>query len=187
MAKWLIITSIISTLIFLIIIYRGNQQVKRRDTVLENVARIENCEIEHIGYFSYHGGYPQIPKPQKMNIALADDCFLMITNEGIKGKVDYARFKKYDKFTTKKNPDLRGKSVVLWGPFIGIFLKPKIRHFMVINYLDINNEHNNILLECKDVNELEMLNEKLKNRWSSYKWRNAKELNVKTRAVNYKE
>lgn len=180
MAKWFIITSAISTLIFLVIIYRGNKQVKDRDAILENVTRIENCEIEHIGYFSYHGGYPQIPKPQKMNIALSDDYLLMVTKEGIKGKVDYARFRKCYKFTTKKHPDLRGRSVVLWGPFLGIFLKPKIKHFMVINYLDINEEENNILLECKEPNELEMINEKVEKSWKSYKWRKAKESNLKT-------
>lgn len=180
MAKWLIITSSISTLIFLIIIYRGNKQVKCRDSILENMARVENSEIEHIGYLSYQGGFSQIPKPQKMNIALSDDYLVMVTKEGIKGKVDYARFRKCDKFTTKKHPDLRGRSIVLWGPLVGAFLKPKIRHFMVINYLDINKEENNILLECKDANELEMINEKVEKTWKSYKWRHAKESNLKT-------
>lgn len=180
MAKWLIITICISTLIFLIIIYRGNKQVKQRDAILENVARIENCPIEQIAYLSYHGGFPQIPKPQKMNIALTDDHLVMITKEGIIGKVDYARFKKCDKFTTKKNPDLRGKSIVLWGPFVGIFLKTKTRHFIVINYLDINKEKNNILLECKDSNELELINKAMVEAWESYKWRKAKQSNLKT-------
>ncbi len=181
MTKWLIIGSV-SVLTFLIIIYRGNRQIKCRDTILENMARIDNNEIEHIGYVSYQGGYPPIPKPQKLNIALSDDYLLMVTKEGIKGKVDYSRWIKCDKFTTKKNPDLRGKSVVLWGPFLGIFLKPKIRHFMVINYLDVNREENNILIECKDLSELDLINEKLENRLSSYKWRNAKELNEKRSA-----
>ncbi len=180
MAKWLIITSGISTLLFLIILYRGNKQVKHRDSIFENVAKIDDCEIEHIGYLSYHGGYPQIPKPQKMNIALSNDYMLMVTKEGIQGKVDYAKFRKCDKFTTRKRPDLKGRSIVLWGPFMGIFLKPKIRHFIVVNYLDINGEQNNVLLECKEADELEMVNEKVERAWKSYKWINSKELKLKS-------
>lgn len=182
MTTRLIIASV-TVLVFFIIIYRGNKQMKLRDTILENMARIENAEVEHIGYVSYHGGYPQIPKPQKLNIALSDEYFLMVTNEGIRGKINYVRVKKCYKFITKKTPDLRGKSVVLWGPFLGIFMKPKIRHFVVVNYLDVNREENNILIECKDNTELGIINDKIQKSWKSYKWRNAKELNTKTNGV----
>lgn len=134
---------------------RGDKEVKKREKLFEEIKLKEDASAKILGFMAYHGGFPPIPKPQKLNIAVADDGLLLFTNQGVSGKIDFACFQKVEKFTTRKHPDLKGKSIVLWGPFVGLFLKPKIRHFIVVKYKDIRSMNNNILVECGNAKEQE--------------------------------
>lgn len=147
----------------IILTIRGDKKVKEREKIFEEIKSKEKTSAEILAFLSYHGGFPLIPKPQKLNIALADDGLLLFTNQGVSGKVEFSCCKKLEKFSTRKNPDLKGKSIVLWGPFIGLFLKPKIRHFIVLNYEDMRGLDNNLLLEASDNKEQENVFRKIYN------------------------
>lgn len=140
---------------FAILTIRGDKKVKDREKIFQEIKLKENITAETLGFMAYHGGFPPIPKPQKLNIAIADDGLLLFTNQGTSGKIEFNNFKKVEKFTTRKHPDLKGKSIVLWGPFVGLFLKPKIRHFIVVKYKDMRDVENNLLVECGSIKEQE--------------------------------
>lgn len=151
---------------FIIIILRGDKKLREREKVIEELTQEENTNLEMLGSLPYHGGFPQIPRPQKLNIALTHDSLLLFSDKGDSGKVELINCKKVEKFTTRKNPNLKGKSIVLWGPFVGLFSKPKFRHFIVIKYKDIRNENNNLLLEAHNINELDKVYTKIYNKFS---------------------
>ena len=144
---------------FIILTIRGDKKLKEKEKIFDEVKIKENIAAEILGFLSYHGGFPPIPKPQKLNVALADDGLLLFTNQGFSGKINFA---------CCKNVDLKGKSIVLWGPFVGLFLKPKIRHFMVVNYKDMEGIDNNLLLEASDNKELEEIFGKINNGFKGF-------------------
>ncbi|EHQ89413.1 hypothetical protein [Desulfosporosinus youngiae] len=128
--------------------YRGNNMIKSRESLICEITRVGNINAKDIYYLSYHGGVPAIPKPQKLNIAIANQYILLFNDKGDNEKIYFRSFRKIDKLTTRKGPNLKGKSIVLWGPFVGLFLQVKLRYFIIIEYLDSNNQNNNILFEC---------------------------------------
>ncbi len=157
----MLIASGIIFLMLIVMFLRGHQIAKAKEKMVERVTKVENDRAQILGYLPYHGGLPSIPKPQKLNIATTNDSLLLFTNEGVSEKVIYEKCKKVEKFTTRKSPDLKGKSIVLWGPFVGIFLKPKIRHFIVLNYQDGHHKENNLLLETDSKTEQDKIYEKI--------------------------
>ncbi len=128
--------------------YRGNKMIKSRESLIRENTKLENIDHKDIYYLSYHGGIPSIPKPQKLYIAIANQHILFFNDKGDNEKVYFESFRMIDNVVTRKNPNLKGKSIVLWGPFIGLFLTVKIRYYIIIEYIDSKNNDNNILLEC---------------------------------------
>lgn len=152
---------------FIVLTIRGDKKVKDKKKIFEEIKLKMKISAEILAFLSYHGGVPLIPKPQKLNVALADDGLLLFTNQGASGKIDFSCCKKVEKFSTRKNPDLKGKSIVLWGPFVGLFLRPKIRHFIVVKYKDMRGLENNLLLEAGDNKELESVFRKIYNGYNT--------------------
>lgn len=134
------------------ILFRGNKIIKARDRLLKENTRIENIDDKDVYYLSYHGGIPRISKPQKLYIALTNKYILFFNDKGAKEKIFFESCSKIDQFVTSHKPDLKGKSIVLWGPLAGLFLTVKFRYYIIIEYMDINYEKNNILFECNSNN-----------------------------------
>ena len=130
--------------------YRGDRLMKAREKLLNETTRIENIPDKDVYTLSYHGGIPKMPNPQKLSIALTNEYMLMFNDKGDKEKVYFSDCYKIDKIVTRHDPDLKGKSIVLWGPLVGFFLKVKFRYYIVMEYNDSANNTNNILIECEE-------------------------------------
>ena len=96
--------------------YRGKQALERRKSFFEHISEIDETELEYLDYISYHGGLPEIPKPQKLNIAVAKDYLLLFSNPTRFCKVAFGRWRDIETFSTKLKKDPRKQSLVLWGP-----------------------------------------------------------------------
>ena len=146
--------------------YRGNRTLRRRELFLQHMREIDNTELEYLGYISYHGGLPEIPKPQKLHIAVSRDYLLLFSNTTRFGKVAFDRWREIETFTTKRKQDPRKQSIVLWGPLSHLLHKDIVRYFIVINYIDMENQENHLLLEHPDQERLKEIYERLS---SAYK------------------
>ncbi len=146
--------------------YRGKQVLRRRESFFQRIRESDKTELEYLGYISYHGGLPEIPKPQKLNIAVSKDYLLLFSNTTRFGKVAFGRWHEIETFTTKRKQDPRKQSLVLWGPLSHLLHKDTVRHFIVIHYIDTENQENHLLLEHPDQERLKELYERLS---SAYK------------------
>ncbi len=144
-----------------ILFFRGNKLIRLREEAVRKIGSGDNEAIETLAYVSYHGGLPEIPKPQKLTIALADSYLLLLTNKGEAGKSPFARWRKVEQFTTLRKHDPRQRSMVLWGPFNNVIFKDQKRHFIVINYLDRDGRDNRLLIETGDVKKMKEIFGKL--------------------------
>jgi len=59
--------------------YRGKRVLQRRKSFFQHISEIDKTELEYHGYLSYHGGLPEIPKPQKLNIAVSKDYLMLFS------------------------------------------------------------------------------------------------------------
>lgn len=146
--------------------YRGSHALKRRKSFLQHICETGKTEVEYLDYISYHGGLPEIPKPQKLNIAVAQDYLLLFSNETRVCKVAFGRWHDIETFTTKLKHDPRKQSLVLWGPLSHLLHRDIVRHFMVIHYIDTEDQENHLLLEHPNQERLKELYERLS---SAYK------------------
>ncbi|MEA4926447.1 MAG: hypothetical protein VB084_14215 [Syntrophomonadaceae bacterium] len=148
MSKWWIVAAaVIISIIWAW--YRGNKLMKAQERLLEETTRIEDIPDEDVFKVSYHGGIPEMPQPKKLNMAFTNEYLLFFNDKGDKNKIYFTSCRKVEKIVTRHDPDLKGKSIVLWGPLVGIFLRVKFRYYIVIDYIDSTNNKNNILLECE--------------------------------------
>jgi len=168
MEKWLVVAGV-GLLTFLMLFLRGNKLLVEREKLLEKLGKEDGTSVEHLAVVSYHGGYPPLPKPQKLNIAVSDQYMVLMNRNGEIGKINFNTWADIDKFTTRKNPDMKGKSIVLWGPMVGIFLRPKLRHFVVVNYTDVNDCDNNLLIELPNEEEMRKTFDRLSAAWNAYR------------------
>lgn len=157
--KWLIILGV-SIFSVVWILYRGNKIMKNREMILKDATC--NIKPEDMIFLVYHGGIPELPKPQKLNLGLSDEYLLFFNDRGEYERIFYQECHNVDKIVTRHVPDTKGKSVVLWGPLIGFLLKVRYRYYIVIEYKDSMDKKNNILLECNQNNHLSLF-EKIRN------------------------
>lgn len=134
--------------VIIICLYRNG---KRKQLQMKHIndkvlAEVNNGEV--IGRIIYHGGMPQMPKPAPLVIGVLPLSLLLWNDRGEKTSVDFDHWLKCEKLTMETRPDTRGLLVTLLGPLIFLFARHKARYFIVIKYLDCNEEENNILLEC---------------------------------------
>lgn len=127
------------------------------------LAEVNNGEL--IGRVVYHGGMPQLPKPSSLALGVLQEALLLWNCRGEKAVIDFERWLKCEKITMETRPNVRGMPVTLLGPLIFLFGRPKIRYFLVVNYLDCNDEENNILLECRGEVDQQNVYDILHNRW----------------------
>ncbi|NPV27550.1 MAG: hypothetical protein HPY81_08960 [Firmicutes bacterium] len=165
MGNWVIAALLILGYFF----FCGHRKLKEIKRV-ETMVKAENKNMEVFGSVTYHGGFPPMPKPSHLSVGLSDEYLVLYDRKGNYGRVYFDRFKNIEKFTTRTEADLKGKSVVFWGPLAPLVFRAKIRHFVVINYIDINDEENNILLETKELPEQKELYNRLKSAKRKYKW-----------------
>jgi len=133
-----------------ILVHKGNKVVKRQQELIDQLAARDGTTIEQLSYVSYHGGFPDIPTPQKVNISLSDDYLVLATNKGECGKLPFSSWKKIETFTSLRKHDPKDRSMVLFGPFNNLLFKDTMRHFIVINHEDCMGQDNNLLIEHKD-------------------------------------
>lgn len=156
--------SIIAAVIILYIVllgFKGQRVIRRRVEFMRLMKESDNTEIEYLGRFSYQGGLPEIPTPQKLNVAVAKDYILLFTNKTRYGKVQFCFCKKIETFITKTKQNSGSQSVVMWSPLNNFLNKEKFRHFIVINYTDSDGQENNILLEHDSKELMQEICEKL--------------------------
>ncbi len=166
MNNWMIIAAIV--IVFLVIVfYRGTRKVKESD----KYKSLLNEKLPHveIGTANYQGGCPNMPKPAKVTVGIAnEDHLVMYDFRGNSATIDFDKVRKIEKFTTKKNPDFKGRSVIFYGPLVPLIFKPKITHFCVIGYIDTNSEENNILFESSDRRQINQIYEQVNKSWCRY-------------------
>lgn len=127
------------------------------------LTEVENGEL--IGRLIYHGGMPQIPKPSSLTVGVLPDSLLLWNYRGEKNFVNFDSWIKCEKLTTETRPDSRGLLVTLLGPLIFLFTRQKVRYFIVIKYIDCDEEENNILFECPGEASQKQAYDILHNRW----------------------
>ncbi len=144
-----------------VLVHKGNKVVKTQQELINRIAVEDGKVIESLSHVSYHGGFPEIPIPQKVHISLSDDYLILTTNKGEYGKVPFSAWKKVETFTTLRKHDPKDRSMVLFGPFNNLLFKDSARHFIVINYEDSLHQDNHLLIEHKDAKVCEELFHKL--------------------------
>jgi len=141
----------------------GFKQRRKTEANLANVTREalrQNPHAEILGRITYHGGFPQMPKPSVLQIGLTGDSLLLYDFKGWSGKVYFRDWRDVERFTTLVKADIRGKSTML-GPLLPFFFKDTMRHFIAIKYKDTNWEENCLLLEADDETSQQRIYDKL--------------------------
>jgi len=167
MKYWLVFIGI--TLLYTVFtFFRGSRRYKEAQRIEESVRiKIPNSTI---GKANYQGGFPLMPKLAKVTLGITNDkdSLVMYDQNGTAGKLEFERILKIDKFTTKKNAELKGRSVVLYGPLAPMIFRPKISHFCIVNYFDINDEENNLVFHSADKEEIDRIYTSISKSWKAY-------------------
>jgi hypothetical protein len=155
------------------LVHKGNKVVKRQQELIDQLAARDGTTIERISCVSYHGGFPEIPTPQKVNISLSDGYLVLATNKGEFGKIPFSSWKKIESFASLRKHDPKDRSMVLFGPFNNLLFKDTMRHFIVINHEDSMGQDNNLLIEHKDPKICEEIFRRLDSGFRTFKLRGA--------------
>jgi uncharacterized protein YqkB len=107
----------------------------------------QNPGAELLGPISYHGGFPPMAKPSVLQLGLTEDSLIIYDYKGWSGKVPCRDWRGIERFTVLAKADTTGKSTVILGPLVPYFYKDKLRYFIAIKYIDINNQENHLLIE----------------------------------------
>ncbi len=152
-----VIAITISSAWIALLVHKGNKVLKTQQELVDRLTIEDGKAIEQLSHVSYHGGFPEIPTPQKIHISLSEDYIVLATSKGEYGKIPFSAWKKVEKFTTLRKHDPKDRSMVLFGPFNNLLFKDSIRHFIAINYEDSRCQENNLLIEHKTAKECEEL------------------------------
>lgn len=147
------VTAIIMLAVMTIIVYfykSGQKRVKMMETTILATERSISRQHQNpffLGRVSYHGGFPPIPKPAVLRLAVVEDGAIFYDETGRCEKSHFRTWFGIDKFCTrsKSNPGIKS---VFAGPFAGMFRQDRLRYFIVIKYFDVDGQKNNILLEA---------------------------------------
>jgi hypothetical protein len=97
---------------------------------------------------AYQGGFPPMPKPARLNLGITESALVLYDNAGNSGLIEYEKIKKLDRFVTKQERK-RKFSLMAYGPIALVLNRPTFRHFFTVDYVDVNNEKNNVLVVVK--------------------------------------
>lgn len=147
---------------------RGSREIHRRELFFQHMREIDKTDLEYLDYVSYHGGLPEIARPQKLNIAVSRDYLLLFSNTTRFCKVALGRWHDIETFTTKLKYDPKKQSLILWGPLSHLLHKDMSRHFIVIRYVDTENQENHLLLQHSSQKRLKELYERLSSEHKSF-------------------
>jgi hypothetical protein len=152
-----------------IILVNGNRILRKRRKYIETIAEQE--EIKELAYVSYHGGFPALPKPQKLTLAVSDKVLYFVTNDGQSVRFPMPCWQKLEKFTTKRKHDVKQRSMILWGPFNNVMFKDQIRHFITINFVDeqSGSPDNHVLIENGNPEQCDKIFNDLDGLWKNYR------------------
>ncbi|MDD5169616.1 MAG: hypothetical protein PHN75_12415 [Syntrophales bacterium] len=152
-----------------ILLVNGSRILKKRRKYIETIAEQEQEEIKELAYVAYHGGFPALPKPQKLTLAVSDKVLYFVTNDGQSVKFPMPCWRKLEKFTTKRKHDVKQRSMILWGPFNNVMFKDQIRHFITINFLDEqgSSPDNHVLIEHGNPEQRDQIFNELNNIWNN--------------------
>jgi len=153
---------------FSVLFYRGNRILKLREEQLEKIGSEDSEKVESLAVMSYHGGFPEIPKPQKLTVGLGESYLVFLTDKGDFGKSPLSSWTNIEQFSILVKSDPKQRSMVLYGPLNNVMFKDRKRHFITIKYQDRDGLENNILLEYGKLETLREIFEKLKSRWKMH-------------------
>jgi hypothetical protein len=135
-------------LFFLYILFRGDKVVKEKDNLNKHVEDIYGSNIEIFDNVSYQGGFPPMPKPARLNLGITESELVLFDRAGNHGRIGYDKIKKQDKFTTSKKKKIKF-GLMAYGPIAMLLNKPTLQHFYVVEYTDVNDENNNMVVMVK--------------------------------------
>jgi hypothetical protein len=146
---------------FLAILYRGDRNLKARNRAAEQVENSYGSLIEIFDNVVYQGGFPPMPKPARLNLGITESELILFDKAGNNGGIPYDSIRKLDRFTTK-NVRKHKFGLMAYGPLALILNNPTFRHFLVVEYIDVNAEKNNMVVMLKTRELSEKLHDTLK-------------------------
>jgi hypothetical protein len=149
----MVISLIVVAMILLIlgVMYlRGSRILKERNEKLQIMGEQHGKELDILGNVTYHGGFPRIPKPQKLTAALTDSDLVLLTGKGQVEVLPCSIWLKINKFSTQAKSDPKKRSIILWGPLQDMVSVNRKRHFIAVQYREQDDWDNHILLEIAD-------------------------------------
>ena len=123
--------------------YRSNKLLKKKEKPKKEIEKMYES-VDILGDVIYQGGYPLMPKPAHLKVGFTDSSMVLFDKKGNSGQIEYSKFRKIDKFTVSP-PKTRRYSLMAWGPLALYFNRPTFQHFIVVSYIDIDNDYNNIV------------------------------------------
>jgi hypothetical protein len=147
--------------------YMGDKKMNKSARIDDGIRQKHEAALT-VNNLAYHGGFPPIPRPMKLNLSLCKQFAVLYTHAGNDGKVYYKDIIDVEKFNTLKKPDRR-QSVVFWGPLALLFFREKTKHFITIKYVDVDRDVNHIVFETKSDAEMDTLYIYINTAWSTYK------------------
>ncbi len=130
--------------------YKRIRQAEKMIVAATDLIKIQNQDAEIVSQVIYHGGLPEFPKPAVLYLALDKEKVIFCDQQSIKSRVCFENCIALDEFTICQKASKWSKSVMTMGPFISLLFKDKVRYFVVIKYIDSDQEENHILLESAD-------------------------------------
>lgn len=128
--------------------YRSSKLLKEKEKIDKEINNMHGS-MNILGDVIYQGGFPPMPKPAHLTIGLTGSYMVLIDKKGRSGRIEYDRFRKIDKFTTSP-PNTKKYSLIAWGPLAMYFNRPTYQHFIVISYIDVDNDLNNLVFMIRD-------------------------------------
>jgi hypothetical protein len=129
------------------VIYRGDKLIKAKGRLDKQIEDIYGAMTEIVDNVSYQGGFPAMPKPCRLNLGITESELVLFDKAGNSGRIEYGKMRKVDRFTTKHQRDRKHRlSLIAYGPIAMMVNKPTFRHFFTVEYIDSNEERNNLLV-----------------------------------------
>jgi hypothetical protein len=180
----IIIVSALTVLVVLLtrVGYRRLMWCQRaEETSLQTATEIYG-ELDVVDKVTYQGGLPDHPSETHMRLAFVDNAIILF-NEYYKVCIPCSKIHDMDFFILRHVSKSPFKSVLIMGPWSAVFFRDKFRHMVTVNYTDIENLENNLLLEATDYTKFLRLQKAMKDHYRQYKNKNweSKERNFNER------
>jgi hypothetical protein len=143
-------------LFFVFVVYRGNRAVKAKDNLDKQMEDTYGPILELADNVIYQGGFPPMPKPARLNLGVTESGLILFDKAGNHGRIGYDKIKKQEKFTTTKTRKVRF-GLMAYGPLALVLNRPTVRHFYVVEYTDVDNDENNMVVMVKNKEVAERL------------------------------